>query len=391
MKTSHAPVRVLHVFGRMQPGGAEVRLLELMGRLSPQEFRVDVCALSGEPGLLDDEVRRLGGDVVPVALDARFPYRFIQLLRSRAYDVVHSHVLFTSGVILALSANVGVPIRIAHFHATHDGRGESWRRRVQRRVTRELVQRCATDIIACGEGSMDAIWGTAWREDRRCQVVYDAIDPSRFEAPVDRAAVRARLGVPPHGPLFLHVGNVVAEKNHRRLLDIFAAICRADPSARLVLAGNGTDAASGVVRTAIEDLGLQREVLPLGVRDDVPQLLKAADVLLLPSVREGLPGVVLEACAVGLPVLASDLPGVIEIRDRLPLVHALPLTLGDTVWAAAALALPAQAEQIRLRERAPALFQPTVFHVDRAVEAHRLLWRRRGEVSSTCVPAIERV
>ena len=74
-------------------------------------------------------------------------------------------------------------------------------------------------------------------------------------------------------------------------------------------------------------------MLGLGVRDDVPQLLKTADVLLLPSIHEGLPGVVLEACASGTPVLASDLPGVREIASRLPLVRYLPLTAADEEWA----------------------------------------------------------
>jgi hypothetical protein len=144
--------------GRMQPGGAEIRLVELLGRLRPDEFQVDVAVLSGLAGSLDEQVRHYGGDVVPVRLDARFPARFIRLLRGRRYHVVHSHVLYTSGPILALAAAAGVPVRVAHFHATHDGRETSWRRELQRRAMRGLIERYATDIIACGEGSMDAVW-----------------------------------------------------------------------------------------------------------------------------------------------------------------------------------------------------------------------------------------
>jgi glycosyltransferase involved in cell wall biosynthesis len=120
---------------------------------------------------------------------------------------------------------------------------------------------------------------------------------------------------------------------------------------------------------------LRDRVIALGVRDDVPRLLAAADVLLLPSLREGLPGVVLEACAAGLPVLASDLPGVREIASRLPLVEYLPLTEPDHEWARAALALPAQAARLNLREAAAERFRASAFHIDRSVEAHRALWR----------------
>ena len=116
----------------------------------------------------------------------------------------------------------------------------------------------------------------------------------------------------------------------------------------------------------------------LGVRHDVPQLLEASDVLLLPSIREGLPGVVLEACASGVPVLATDLPGVREIASRLPLVRYLPLSADDAEWAAAAVGLPNQASQLGLRGAAAETFRASVFHIDRMVKAHRLLWSGSG-------------
>jgi glycosyltransferase involved in cell wall biosynthesis len=368
------PIKVLHVFGRMQPGGAELRLLDLIGRLPPFEFRVDVCALSGAAGPLDAAVRSYGGDVRPLRLNARFPLRFVRLLRRGRYDVVHSHVLYASGPILALAAAAGIPVRVAHFHSTRDGQPTTWRRQIARGLMSHLIARCATDIIACGEGAMDAMW-PAWRGDRRCRVIYDALDLTRFEQPVDRLAVRSDLGIAVMSPLFVHVGNQMPEKNHERLLGIFAAIQRAAPASRLLLVGAGTDEPQGAIARWIQSCGLEGSVLTLGVRHDVPRLLSAADALLLPSLHEGLPGVVLEACAAGVPVLASDLPGVREIASRLALVKYLPLGAADRAWADAALALPAEAERMNLRDRAREAFRPSVFHVDRAVEAHRTLWQ----------------
>jgi glycosyltransferase involved in cell wall biosynthesis len=378
------PKKVLHVLGCMQPGGAEVRLLELMSRLCPREFRVDVCALSGLAGSLEPHVRALGGSVVPLPLDARFAWRFPRLLRRGRYDVVHSHVLLTSGPILALAAAAGVPVRVAHFHSMHDGHAATLRRRTQRASSGLLVERYATNIIACGEGSMDAVWHSGWRDDPRCQVVYDALDPARFEQRVDGAHVRADLGIPTEAQVFLHVGNEVAAKNHRRLLAIFSALRAIAPSSWLVLAGAKTDDPHGVTAKGIRELGIGDRVAALGVRDDVPRLLKAADALLLPSLREGLPGAVLEACASGVPVLATDLPGVREIASRLPLVRYLPLSASDEEWAEAAAELSAEAARLKLRETAAEAFRASVFHIDRAVEAHRRLWsgiRERSALS----------
>jgi glycosyltransferase involved in cell wall biosynthesis len=359
----------------MQHGGAEMRLLEIMRGLCPSEFTVDVCVLSGLEGSLDAQVRGCGGAVIPIRLDGSFPFRFIRLLRQGRYSVVHSHMLHATGAILALAAVAAVPTRIAHFHAMGDGHVPTWRRRVRREVMRQLIARCATDIIACGEGSMNAIWRADWHADPRCRVIYDAVDPTRFEQAGNCRAIRAGLDLPQSSRVFLHIGNEVAEKNHRRLIAIFSQIAKRDSSARLVLAGAGTDDPKGISVPAIEDFGLRDHVRTLGVRDDVPELLAAADVLLLPSIREGLPGVVLEACISGVPVLATDLPGVREIATRLPLVRYLPLAADDVEWATAALALPDKANRAEVRVAAAKAFRNSVFHIDRAVEAHRLLWR----------------
>jgi glycosyltransferase involved in cell wall biosynthesis len=368
-------VRVLHVLGRMQPGGAELRTLEVLERLCPCECHADVCALSGREGSLDARVRALGGEVVPLRFDAMFPARFLQLLRRRRYDVVHSHVLYTSGLVLALAAASRVPVRVAHFRAMHDGHRSTVRRLAQRALMRRLIDRYATDIVGCGEGAMDAVWDTGWRTDPRCQIIYNAVDPTRFALAGEGDRVRADLHIAPGAKVYLHIGNEVREKNHGRLLAIFAAIHRGSPSSRLVLAGAGTDDPIGVSARAARDHGVADSVLALGIRQDVPRLLACADVLLLPSLAEGLPGVVLEACAAGVPVLATDLPGVREVAARLALVRMLPLTAADSEWAAAAAALPAEAERIRLRQAAADAFRATVFDVNRAVEMHRSLWR----------------
>jgi glycosyltransferase involved in cell wall biosynthesis len=368
-------IRVLHVLGRMQRGGTEMRLLEVLRRLCPGEFHADVCALSGLPGVLDEAVRDCGGSVIPLPLNSAFPARFTRLLRRGRYAVVHSHVLHASGGVLALAAGSGVPVRIAHFRAMHDGRASTARRRAYRRIMLSLIDRCATDIVGCGEGAMNAIWRAGWRSDARCRIVYNAVDSARFSG-ADVACARQHLGIPQGVPVFLHVGNEVAEKNHARLLAIFAAIRRAEPSSRLVLAGANTDAPDGASSRAIARWGLGDAVTPLGVRDDVPRLLDAADVLLLPSLCEGLPGAVLEACAAGVPVLATDLPGVREIASRLTLVRHLPLTADDEQWAAAALRLPGEAASLRLRDLASAAFRRSAFHIDRSVEAYRELWGR---------------
>jgi glycosyltransferase involved in cell wall biosynthesis len=191
--------------------------------------------------------------------------------------------------------------------------------------------------------------------------------------------VRAELRIPTEAPMFLHLGrrSPDGQKNHPRLLEIFAQILKVAPSAWLVLAGSGTDSPDGDIARLLRALGIRDRTLTLGVRRDVGRLLAAADVLLLPSFFEGLPNVVLEACAAGVPVLATDLGGVREIASRLPFVRYLPLSASNAEWAEVASQLPSEAARQHIRDSSADVFRASVFHADRAAEAHEMLWSRR--------------
>ena len=140
------------------------------------------------------------------------------------------------------------------------------------------------------------------------------------------------------GGTILCVARFTPQKNHAVLLGAMARLARARPEARLLLIGEGPEEDRMRRRTA--RLGLAGRVRFLGRRDDVPALMAAADLLVLPSAFEGLPLVVLEAMAAGLPVVASRIGGVVEALgpehlwlvppgDRRALASALADALGD--------------------------------------------------------------
>src|SRR5579863_9751693 len=115
---SSSPIRILHIFGRMDRGGAETRTLELLRALDRRIYIFEFCSLSGQRGELDDEIVALGGKVHLLRLNAAFPSAFLYLLRKRQFAAVHSHVHLFTGIILLLAAVAGVPNRIAHFRST---------------------------------------------------------------------------------------------------------------------------------------------------------------------------------------------------------------------------------------------------------------------------------
>lgn len=368
------PVEVLHIFSQMERGGAELRTLDVMRRIEPTAFRFHYCVLSGKPGVLDRDILRLGGRLHYCRLAPSFPWHFSSLLRRNAINVVHSHVHMFSGFILLLARLTGVPRRIAHFRSSADGHATTLRRRLQRGLMRRLVDIAATDIVAVSEASMAAAWSPEWRNDPRCRVVYNGISTAAGSLTA-RDEARLRIGMPRDITSILHVGRMDPAKNHERVVRIFGQIASEVDTARLYLVGRSDPHIEARLRDQIEALGLGDRVELVGQRDDVPDWMDAADLMLFPSRWEGLPGTLLEAASRGLPTLASDIDVVREIIGHLPTVHMLSLTSSDPEWAHSALRILESSPAMGARERHADTFKSGPFGLDSCVAQMESLWR----------------
>lgn len=368
------PIKILHVFGRMDRGGAEIRTLEILRKIDRERFLTHFASLSGLPGQLDGDIRDLGSEVHLCKLGWGFPRRFTALLQKEQIDVVHSHVHFSSGYILRLAEKAGVRGRIAHFRSTQDGRTSSVRRNLQRRVSRWLVQRHATQIIAVGYGAMVTLFGEDWRKDSRRVVIADGVDLSPFSATPDREGVRREFGLSGDCPLIIHVGNFHKPKNHSFLISVFEAIKKQFPHVALLLVGGGNEKQESLLRDRVEDLHLGDSVFFAGCRKDVPRLLLAADMMIFPSLWEGLPGAVLEAAAAGIPVLGSEIPGIVELVPSLPQIRCMGLECGVEAWAKTACDSLPPGYDINVQNELKARFAAGSYTVDQCVSKTCAVW-----------------
>ena len=331
------PVKIMHIFGRMIPGGAELRTLDVMRRCSREGIHAEYVSLSGETGTLDDEIRKMGGEVHPLRLDRHFHKRFPDLLRERKTDIVHSHVYHSSGYIVRQAARAGVPRRIVHYRNDGNSGSKGLIRKAKTRILKGMVQRYATDILGVSESSLSSCWSENWKADPRCQVLYNGIDTSQIQKAERYQSVRQEFGIDETQTLFIHVGNFRKPKNHLRLIDIFDDCRKSGISAHLLLVGDrdaNLEAIDIAAKTEneIHRRNLIEHVTLAGSRSDVFRLLQAADLMLFPSLTEGLPGVVLEAIACGTPVLASELPVIPEIQKFLPGIKARSLSSSNQNW-----------------------------------------------------------
>ncbi len=221
------------------------------------------------------------------------------------YQAVHSHVLFASGTALAGAARAGVSVRVAHSHNTStQSRGIA--SSVYQRYARWAIRASATEFMACTEEAGNYLFGKSYFKARGAKVINNAVDTAQFRpgTSAQRAAVRATLGVGQGSLLLVSIARMEAVKNHRFLIRVAHALAVRGVDFALLLVGDGRLRAE--LEETVSSLGIGSTVRFMGVRRDIAEILRAADMLLMPSHFEGLPVALVEAQATGLKCLVSD-------------------------------------------------------------------------------------
>lgn len=161
-------------------------------------------------------------------------------------------------------------------------------------------------------------------------VLNNAVRAQNYRFDIDRReAARHNLGLPSDAHVVIDVGRLEPVKNHAFLIEIFAMLHQEDPSMVLLLAGDGS--LKSQLQQEANELNVAGSVKFLGFRDDVAELLQAADVFVMPSLHEGLPFVAIEAQASGLPCVFSD--GVTQEASVLSSCEFFSLANGPEAWA----------------------------------------------------------
>jgi len=352
------PARVLHVVSNMDRGGAETMLMNYYRRVDRTRLQFDFLVHAAQEGRFDREVSDLGGRIIRVASPgAQGPWSYVgqvrrEILRWGPFVAVHSHTDSSGALAICAARLAGVPRRIVHAHST--GPLRQVRRptlAVEEAILKLLICATVTQRCACGKDAGTYLFGDLAVATPGCVTILpNAIDMAPFAAAWDSAAdVRRELAVPDGAFLLGHVANLTPVKNHRFVLRLARALHSTGLRFRLLLIGDGPLRAE--VESGIVEAGLTKIVRCLGVRSDVPRLLRALDLFLLPSLFEGLPLSLIEAQTAGAPCLVSDTVTTEGDLD-LQLVSRLSLDLPDAAWVEAVKAAladrkPVPFEQVR--------------------------------------------
>lgn len=361
MTATDRHLRVVSVIDSLAPGGAERSLAELAVRLPHQGVDVTVVVLVDRPGfaglLTDAGVEQ---HTLPPAGRTGRTRALHALLRATRADLVHT-TLYEADVVgrsAAVIARVPVVSTLANVRYGPEQFAEPGLSPVRLRAAQALdvlTARAVTRFHAVSTPVAEAMAGALRVRRDRIEVVPRGRDRTALgrREPTRRHEVRRRLGLADGQPMVLAVARQEHQKGLDLLIDAIPRLRAGHPELRVLVAGSD-GRASPELRSQIDRAGLGEVIELLGAREDVADLLVAADVFVLPSRREGFPGAVVEAMALATPVVVSDLP---MTREAIPDARHGVLVLPESA--------PALADGIR-----EVLDHPDAAH-ERAERAHR--------------------
>ena len=300
-------LRILFINSIQMWGGAEVWLMDVMHGLEKRGHRVTLICRPNT--ILEKNARAEGFEVFPIRMRSDFdPFvirEVVKIIRRKKIQVMTTNMdkeLRFGGLAAKLSGlKAVIPSREVDYPLKN---------RLRYRFTYNYL---ADTIIANSNSTKNTLLKEApWLDPDRIKVVYKGIDPAPYlKNPEEGAALRKALGIPAGAPLIGFVGQIIERKGIPDIISSIPMVLQKLPGARFLFVGEGD--LSDFLLTEVRKRRLEDRVIYAGFRKDIPAVMKAIDLLILPSIVEGFGYVLIEAMAAEKPVVATNVSSIPEI------------------------------------------------------------------------------
>lgn len=328
-------LRVFHLVDSLNIGGTESQMACVALRMKRHGHRITVGCLRAEGPLLS-VLQRAGIPVVEfrkgkTLLSLNGVRQLVHLVAflSGRFDVVHAHDLWSTllGVPAARLARIPVIISSRRYLADLE-----WYTPLRNRIVR-LLYKLSTRVLVNSQAVCEKLVGRDHVAQQKVRIVYNAVDVDRFAA-VRRERKKLLPTIAEHSRVIAVLANMYSRvKGHDCLISAARTVCEYSPDVTFLLIGDGPERPR--LEAQVRSAGLQNNIVFIGRRTDVPELLACCDLSVLPSQAEAFPNALLESMSSGLPVVATASGGSKEIIENE--VNGLLVTSGRADELAAAV------------------------------------------------------
>lgn len=316
-------IKVLHVVTSLAATGVPTLLYSYYEKMDRTKIHFDFVAI---PSDVEHTYRQkfedLGSNVyyMPKKYSGRISFLY-HLMKNGNYDVVHSHIELASAIYLSIAKLAGIKVRIAHAHMAFMPY-----KKLHHKCLRFLLNHVAKQRMGCSKEALNSLFGTS-----NGYVLHNAIDIDKFNYnPVVRKQYREQLNI--EGKTVIgYVGRFTKQKNIFFVLDIFRNYLELDSDAILLMAGDGDLREEFFAKAQM--YGVDKSILYLGPRNDIPALMMSMDCLLLPSLSEGLGIALIEAQTAALMCFTSRFTVPYEDTNISQYIKYLDIKESSKVWA----------------------------------------------------------
>lgn len=311
--------RALFVITGLGLGGAEKQMVKIALGLKKRAWEVSIYSFLKQSHF-QDELKSEGIEVFSAGLInkgksgladfLKIKRGLSKVVRTLEPDVLVCFMFHAYFVGRIVGHHFGLPV-ISSIRTEKNG----WLRKVLTRLTDRMsvVTVFNSKIVAEKAISENIVKRT------KARVIHNGIQIERFQHLdhiKNRKKVSQEFSIEPSSFIWIAVGRLEKPKNYPNLLSAFKLVLDHRKDTVLLIVGEGSE--RSYIESIIDNLGISKNVLLLGERNDVPELLSASDAFVLSSSWEGSPNALIEALASGLPVVVTDVGGVREIIDFLP-------------------------------------------------------------------------
>lgn len=306
-------MKVLLFIPSFSSGGAEAFIVNLIEKLDRNKFNLELLCIDSVSGIYDERLRSANVEIQTLVcetivnpivryLKAYKAFAIFVAENNKNYDVIHFNIAQGEELpFIHIAKKCGVPIRILH---SHNSSVNSRIKYIGHLICKAVYKKDTTKYLACSDIAAKWLLPANDYKKKNYKIIKNGIDLRRYQYN-DNSGKRKREELRLYDkPVFFNIGRLNHQKNQGFLIDTFTKIHQALPNAVLLVAGEGDLRHELEAKT--ESLGLQDNVRWLGNRNDIPELLSASDVFLLPSLFEGLPYTIIEAQTSGINCVISD-------------------------------------------------------------------------------------
>ncbi len=305
-------LKVLHIIGGGEFGGAEQHLLSLLRYIDKQECELQVACLFAEPLAPMIVHEGFPVHVLPMKnkLDLKPVSKLAALIRAEGFNIIHTHGVRANmiGRLAARKAGTGRVVTTVHSVLAFDYNRwiDRWVNRVCEAATKNMTEHFITvsDMLARQMINEGVPAG-------KVTAIHNGLEIEKYDSSLSGEETRRELGIGKEKLVLGIVARLHPVKGHVFLLEALADVATRVPELVLLIVGSGPERAS--LEFMVSRLGLSDNVIFTGFRKDIPQVIAAVDILVLPSLSEGLSLTIMEGMAMEKPVIATSVGGTPEI------------------------------------------------------------------------------